>query len=133
KSRIQHKLINIKFVDNKFWSAYDECKDDKITGNNLQKLSSNWRFVVSDIEKEAKNMDIMRSVQYILEAITESNIQIEYQSTISLSKSDKEVDDKSTVFPDLMWASDNKMHGKSELENPFIVIDYKITGKLEKK
>ncbi|ETO06839.1 hypothetical protein RFI_30553, partial [Reticulomyxa filosa] len=54
-----------------------------------------------------------------------------HQATISGSKSDKELDEKSTVFPDLMWASDNKMNGKSELENPFIVIDYKIPVKLE--
>ncbi|ETO32327.1 hypothetical protein RFI_04791, partial [Reticulomyxa filosa] len=135
KSRIQHKLINIKFVDNKFWSAYDECKDDKITGKNLQKLpiilNSNWGCVVNDIEKETKNMDIMRSVQYILEAITNSNIQVASQATISGSKSDTEIDMKSTVFPDLMWSSNNIMYGKSELENPFIVIDYKIPGKIE--
>ncbi|ETN98675.1 hypothetical protein RFI_38817 [Reticulomyxa filosa] len=128
KSSIKHKLINIKF-------SCDECKNDKIKCNNLQKLniilSSNWRFVVIDIEKETKNNVIMRSAQYILEAITDSNIQVAHQATISGSKSDKELYEKSTVFPDLMWASDNKMNGKSELENPFIVIDYKIPVKLE--
>ncbi|ETO06896.1 hypothetical protein RFI_30495 [Reticulomyxa filosa] len=133
-SRISCDYVDVEFVDRKQWSHSDRCEQIEIADQNIQKLTAvlnaYWGSVVNDIEKETKNREVMRSLQYIMDTITNKKVQVAANCTMTGIKRSVKARTKANVFPDIMWSYNGIMYG-TEPKDPFIVVDYKIPGKLE--
>ncbi|ETO01372.1 hypothetical protein RFI_36068 [Reticulomyxa filosa] len=133
--RISRDCVKIIFSDEKKWEQSDDCSNNEIAGDNLNNLpvilKHLWANVVRNTEKEVKNAHILNAAKTILDAILRREIYITSECTVSSVKSTSNQRVPSTVFPDLLLSLTNKTCLKAEPKSPFIVIDYKLPGKLK--
>ncbi|ETO11520.1 hypothetical protein RFI_25854 [Reticulomyxa filosa] len=72
-ARIAQESVNIIFAYEKKWTQSDDCRQCEIEGDDLISLpiilKYLWENVVHNIEKEGKNVDILKAAQAILDVI----------------------------------------------------------------
>ncbi|ETO01312.1 hypothetical protein RFI_36128 [Reticulomyxa filosa] len=133
-ARIAQKSVNVIFADEKKLTQSDGCNDCEIEGNDLLSLPTIlaylWENVVNNIEKEGKNIHVLRAAKAILEAILRRKTYLAQYCTLSSVKSSSKEKDSFSAFPDLLLSMNDKTCRKAELMTPFIVIDCKTPGKL---
>ncbi|ETO33083.1 hypothetical protein RFI_04024 [Reticulomyxa filosa] len=72
-ARIAQESVNIIFAYEKKWTQSDDCRQCEIEGDDLISLTIIlnylWGNVMNNIEKEWKNLDVLKATQAILDVI----------------------------------------------------------------
>ncbi|ETO07650.1 hypothetical protein RFI_29740, partial [Reticulomyxa filosa] len=90
-----------------------------------------WKCITEDCYKELKNDCIIRPLQFLLCAISNSNIYSTIGGTLLDLKTNIDDSRYGRAYTDILWSLTNDLFSESEPLDPFIVIDYKSPNVLD--
>ncbi|ETO08320.1 hypothetical protein RFI_29070 [Reticulomyxa filosa] len=98
----------------------------EIEGNDLLSLpmilAYIWENIVSNIEKEEKNVDVLKASKAILEAILRRKTYLAKRCKLYSVQSSSKEKDSFSAFTDLLLSMNDKTCRKAELMTPFLLL-----------